>query len=214
MISHEKVWAAIDQIAARNGLSASGLAKRAGLDPTAFNKSKRQSPDGRLRWPSMESISKILSATGERFDLFADLVQEAGINDDLLPRQRTVPLLGFAQAGAGGFFDDGGYPAGIGWDEVAFPNTQADAVYALEVAGDSMLPLYRDGDVIIVSPSATVRRGDRVVVKTNDGEVMAKILARRTAKTIDLVSLNPEHDGRTFSLADVEWMARILWASQ
>ncbi|EBV3600078.1 helix-turn-helix transcriptional regulator, partial [Salmonella enterica subsp. enterica serovar Virchow] len=43
MLSHERVWAAIDALAARNDLSASALAKRAGLDSTAFNKSKRQS---------------------------------------------------------------------------------------------------------------------------------------------------------------------------
>jgi len=214
MISHEKIWDAIDNVARRNGLSASGLAKRAGLDPTAFNKSKRRSPDGRPRWPSMESIAKILSATGDSFDLFADLVAKAGFPSDPLPRQRTVPLLGMAQAGAGGFFDDGGFPHGMGWDEVAFPNTQQDAVYALEVAGESMLPLYRDGDVIIVSPNSNVRRGDRVVVKTNEGEVMAKFLARKTAKTIELGSLNPDHDSRTLAIIDVEWMARIIWASQ
>ena len=214
MISHEKVWAAIDKIAARQGLSASGLAKKAGLDPTAFNKSKRKSPGGRQRWPSLESVAKILSATEERFDLFAELVQDAGIDDDRLPRQDTVPVIGMAQAGNEGFFDGGGFPVGYGWDEVVFPDTKKEGIYALELSGDSMLPLYRHGDIVIVSPHDTVRRGDRVVVKTIEGEVMAKILARKTAKTIELVSVNPEHEGRTFAVDDVEWMARILWASQ
>ena len=59
---------------------------------------------------------------------------------------------------AGGFFDDAVFPAGQGWDEVEFP----DGAYALEVTGESMMPLYRDGDIIIVSPNAPVRRGDRV----------------------------------------------------
>ena len=71
------------------------------------------------------------------------------------------------------------------------PTVEDDAAFALEVTGDSMLPLYRAGDVIICSPEASVRRGDRVVVKTRDGEVMAKELRRRTAKTIELASLNP-----------------------
>ena len=66
----------------------------------------------------------------------------------------------------------------------------------LKVQGNSMLPLYRDGDVLIVVPSAPVRRGDRVVVKTRSGEVMAKVLERRTPKAIELVSLNPEHPER------------------
>ena len=77
-----------------------------------------------------------------------------------------------------------------------------------------MEPAYRDGDVIIVSPAAPVRRGDRVVVKTRDGEVMVKELKRQTAKPIELRSLNPEHAERTLPLEDVVWIARIVWASQ
>jgi phage repressor protein C with HTH and peptisase S24 domain len=77
-----------------------------------------------------------------------------------------------------------------------------------------MMPLYRDGDIIIVSPNSPVRRGDRVVVKTREGEVMAKILQRKTAKTVDLLSLNPDHPTRSLAVGDIEWMARIVWASQ
>ena len=67
--------------------------------------------------------------------------------------------------------------------------------YALEVSGNSMEPAYRDGTIIMVSPAAPVRRGDRVVVKTKDGEVMAKELKRRTAKSIELRSFNPDAQG-------------------
>ena len=87
-----------------------------------------------------------------------------------------MPLIGFAEAGAGGYFDDGGFPVGKGWDEIAFPAVTDEHAYALEISGDSMKPAYRDGDVIIVSPAAPVRRGDRVVVKTKNGEVMVKEL--------------------------------------
>jgi phage repressor protein C with HTH and peptisase S24 domain len=68
--------------------------------------------------------------------------------------------------------------------------------------------------VILVSPSAAIRRGDRVVVKTRDGEVMAKELKRRTPSTIELCSLNAEHEDRMLAAEDVVWMARILWVSQ
>ncbi len=77
-----------------------------------------------------------------------------------------------------------------------------------------MQPAYRDGDVILVSPAAPIRRGDRVVVRTRSGEVMAKELKRRTPKAIELRSLNPEHTDRTLAATDVLWIARILWASQ
>jgi phage repressor protein C with HTH and peptisase S24 domain len=222
MLSHDRVWAAIDALAARYSLSASGLAKLAGLDSTAFNKSKRLSADGRPRWPSTESLSKIIEATGASLDEFVMLLENGAAGRpngygaaDTLPRQRpTVPLVGFAQAGAGGFFDDAGFPVGHGLDLVELPARATETSYALKVQGDSMLPLYRDGDVLIVEPGASVRRGDRVVVKTSGGEVMAKVLERQTPRSIALISLNPAHPNRELPMAEVEWVARIVWASQ
>ncbi|WP_240232203.1 S24 family peptidase [Devosia lacusdianchii] len=212
MLSHRAIWDGIDALARRHGHSVSALAKLAGLDATAFNVSKRVSKDGRERWPSTESLSKVLDATGESFDSFwsgGTFLQMAESNT-----KQSVPLLGLAQAGSGGFFDSAGFPAGQGWDEVALPSSGEAGIYALEVQGDSMEPLYREGDRIVVSPTEQVRRGDRVVVKTRDGEVMAKILARQTNKQIELHSLNPAYGPRIIEVTDVEWIARIIWASQ
>ncbi|MER9351735.1 MULTISPECIES: helix-turn-helix transcriptional regulator [unclassified Mesorhizobium] len=216
MLSHDRVWAAIDALAERYSLSASGLARRAGLDSTAFNKSKRLSSDGRPRWPSTESLAKIIEATGASLDEFTGLVEGRAktASGPLASQRSAVPLLGFAQAGAGGFFDDSGYPSGQGWDLVELPARATETSYALKVQGDSMLPLYRNGDVLIVEPGAATRKGDRVVVKTNAGEVMAKVLERQTTKSIVLISLNPDHPDRDIAMRDVEWVARIVWASQ
>jgi phage repressor protein C with HTH and peptisase S24 domain len=210
MLTHAQVWSAIDRLAARAGLSASGLAKRAGLDPTTFNKSKRITPQGRARWPSTESIAKALAATGMPFDAFVTLIEPTATASTLKP----VPLLGFAEAGNGSYFDDGGLPTGAGWDTIAFPGVADEHAYALKISGRSMEPAYRDGNIIVVSPSAPVRGGDRVVVRTRSGEVMARELLRTTAKSIELKSLNVEHPDRTLATTDVMWVARILWASQ
>jgi phage repressor protein C with HTH and peptisase S24 domain len=209
VLTHSQVWSAIDALAERYNLSASGLARKAGLDATTFNKSKRTTPDGRQRWPSTESIAKILEATGANVDEFMSLIR-----DTIARPARPLPLIGFAEAGAGGFFDDGGFPHGAGWDEVHFPSIDDKQSYALEISGDSMMPVYRDGDRIIVSPNSPVRRGDRVVVKTKAGEVMAKELKRQTVRSIELRSLNPDHGDRTLSVDDIDWMGRIIWASQ
>ena len=212
MLSHNAIWDAIDAAARRHGLTPSGLAKVAGLDPTALNPSKRMSKDGRGRWPSTESLAKILEATGESFN---DFIAMGGAFVQASSRPApTLPLLGLAQAGAGGFFDPAGFPTGEGWDQVQLPQPNEPGVYALEVSGDSMLPLYRDGDRVVVSINEQVRRGDRVVVRTRDGEVMAKVLARQTANVIELHSLNPLYPPRLFDMKDVEWIARIIWASQ
>lgn len=229
MLKHADIWRAIDRLAARHGLSASGLARRGGLDPTTFNPSKRTTPDGKLRWPSTESLSKVLDATGSSFAEFVALTAD-GADDDAadraagdggreggrngIGRPSRIPVIGYAEAGDDGYFDDAGYPAGSGWDELEFPDVGEDRVYALEISGDSMLPLYRDGDVIIVSPSAGIRRGDRVVVRTRAGEVMAKELVRQTATRLELQSMNRAHPDRTLALTDIAWMARIVWASQ
>jgi phage repressor protein C with HTH and peptisase S24 domain len=214
-MKHEDIWRALDTLAAENGLSASGLARRAGLDPTTFNPSKRRMPDGRARWPSTESLSKALDATGTNLSEFSSLVAgERALTSSRVTQARRIPLIGLAQAGGDGYFDDGGYPIGGSWDEVTLPEVGDPHAYALEISGDSMEPVFRDGDMVIVSPAAPIRRGDRVVVRTVADEVMAKELARRSARRVDLRSLNPLHLDRSLPLSEVAWMHRIIWASQ
>jgi phage repressor protein C with HTH and peptisase S24 domain len=209
MLTHNQIWTALDRLAARANLTPSGLAKKAGLDPTTFNKSKRITPEGRQRWPSTESVAKSLAATGTKVETFMSLLTDSG-----KPTIHSVPLIGFAQAGTGGYFDDGGFPVGKGWEEIAFPSVTDEHSYALEISGDSMKPAYRAGDIIVVSPATPVRRGDRVVVKTKDGEVLVKELRRKNSKTVELKSLNSEHRDRTLPMSEVLWIARIMWASQ
>lgn len=207
-MQHTEIWRAIDALALRRGLTPSGLARAAGLDSTAFNKSKRIGPDGKARWPSTESLSRIFVATGATFDEFAALIlgEETTIG-------RSIPIVGMARAGADGFFDDNGFPI-MAVETLRFPGLQPDRVYALEISGDSMEPVYRAGDVVVVQPGAVLRRGDRVVVRTRGGEVMAKALGRRTDQIVELLSLNPAYPTRQLRTHDIEWIARIVWASQ
>ncbi|MCP4933984.1 MAG: helix-turn-helix transcriptional regulator [bacterium] len=212
MLTHWQIWTGIEALASKNGLTPSGMAKKAGLDPTTFNKSKRTTASGKPRWPSTESIAKILEATNASFDDFSRLVITAG--GETPGHTTPIPLIGFAQAGVGGFFDDGGFPVGGSWDLVKFPEIRDENAYALEVSGNSMEPMYREGDILIVSPGSEIRRHDRVIVKTLEGQVLAKELLRKTATQIELYSLNPEHQTLSFTLQELDWIARIIWASQ
>src|SRR5262249_5054362 len=128
------------------------------------------------------------------------------------PRGGTqpIPLMDFAEAGAAGHFDDAGFPAGKGWDEIAFPQVEDEHAYALEISGASLQPVYRDGTVIVVSPKAPVRRGDRIVVKTRGGELTAAELKRKTSKTVELKPLNERDPDRALPLADLPPRARRL----
>ncbi|MEM6811173.1 MAG: helix-turn-helix transcriptional regulator [Pseudomonadota bacterium] len=211
MLSHEQIWTAIDRLANSFGYSPSGLAKQSGLDPTSFNKSKRFGPDGKPRWPSTESLSRVLAATGANMTDFIALVDQ---DEDHV--KKSIPVIGFAQAGAAGFFDEQGYPMGDSWDEVEFPEYQAKekGVYALKINDDSMEPLYRKNDVLIVSPKSPLRKGDRIIVKTCNGEVMVKELIKQASNKIEVKSLNPAHEDRSFQMRELSWIARVMWVSQ
>ena len=209
-LSHARLWKALDALAAREGLSPSGLARRAGLDATAFNPSKRFGPGGaaRPRWPSTESLTRVLDASGTSLAEFATLA------DDAPGRASTVPLLGMAQAGADGFFDDAGLPTGEGWEQTDLP-VPAASLFSLRISGDSMAPLYREGDRVLVDRDRTdVRPGDRVVVRTRSGETVAKEIAALTTRTATLSSINPAYPPRVLARRDIDWMARVLWVSQ
>lgn len=209
-LSHAQIWKAIDGLARHEGLSVSGLARRAGLDATSFNPSKRFGPGDppRPRWPSTESLTRVLTATGLSLGEFAALARDA------TQRPSTVPMLGMAQAGQDGFFDDAGLPVGDGWQQTDLPRPR-DSLLSLQIVGDSMIPLYREGDRILVDREACdIRKGDRVVVRTAGGETLAKEVSALTAEVVTLASVNPAYPARPVPRGDILWMGRILWVSQ
>jgi phage repressor protein C with HTH and peptisase S24 domain len=207
MFSHKHIWGAIDALAARYGHSPSGLARAAGLDPTTFNKSKRLGPQGRLRWPSTESLSKILVVTGASIEDFVALLSRGGGKAP----SRMVPFLKLKDLAKKKAFDGDGKPALKAWERLSFPDLNDDTAFAIEVTGDAAAPVFRDGDVVVVSPTAELRKGDRVLAKTSDGWALMR-LVRRTAKKVELKSLNGDDGGGVFDRAKVEWIARVVWA--
>ncbi len=210
MLRHSNIWHAIDRLARERGLSASGLARVGGLDPTTFNKSKRVSRDGKPRWPSTESISKILEATGASLNEFLSYAGEGTSRGSF----RNLPLIGSDRIAGRGYFDDFGHPIGEGWDAIPFPDLQDTQAYALEVADGSMLPCYREGDILIVSPNAGLRRGDRVLVRRKDGSSLAMGLVRRSARRVELQPFAAGSAEVELAVEDIDWMARIVWSSQ
>jgi phage repressor protein C with HTH and peptisase S24 domain len=212
MFTHDQVWHGIDRLARERGLTASGLARRAGLDPTTFNPSKRVTKQRKPRWPSTESLAKILTATGTPFEHFVDLMNDrsGGASEAPSHRLRCVPV---DAAGRPELFDAAGFPTGSEWDEIDFPALADDHAYALEVRGSRFEPLYRDGDLLIVSPTASIRRHDRIVLRTVAGKVEFGILDRRSAQRLELRPLGQDAK-LTLQVREVAWLGRILWASQ
>jgi len=210
-LSHAQIWGAIDALAARLSMSPSSLARMAGLDSTIFNRSKRLSKERppRPRWPSTESLAKVIAAAGISFADFAALADSSSSSPI-----GYAPLMGFNEAAQADHFDPSGYPIGAGWDVALVPGVAEEGAFVLEISGHQLAPIYRDGDRLVVSPSLEARRGDRVVVKTRSGDMRVMQLAQRSAQKLVLAALNPDQPGLTVDLSELVWMSRIVWASQ
>jgi len=208
MLEHQSVWRAIDRLAARYNLSPSGLARQAGLDPTTFNKSKRITKEGKQRWPSTESLAKVLNATGASLAEFISLVED----QEHPVSFRRLPKLRFAMAAQPGYFDAEGRPLRSHWEEAAFPDVPDPHAYALEITGDGLLPVYRNGDLVVVSPSAEVKSGDRILLRSLQGELLIAELLERSSDRLRIKSLSRENVVRELPRSQAQWVSRIAWS--
>ncbi len=209
MLEHQSVWSAIDRLAARYGLSPSGLARQAGLDPTTFNKSKRITKEGKQRWPSTESLAKVLNATGASLGEFVSLVEDQEAEASF----RRLPKLRFPQAAQPGYFDSRGRPLRAHWEEAVFPDVADPHAFALEISGDGLQPVFRHGDMVIVSPSSDVGAGNRILVRTQQGEMLIAELQSLNEREVWLKSLGREQAARSLPVNQVQWISRIVWSS-
>ena len=207
MLSHKQIWGAIDALASRYGHSPSGLARAAGLDPTTFNKSKRLGPNGRLRWPSTESISKILQVTGATFEEFVAFVSRGS---GARHPSRILPFLKMKDVAKKRVFDDDGRPVRKAWNKLSFPDLGDDAAFALEVGGGNGAPMFPDGSIVVVSPEAKLKKGDFIVIKDKSGCAIGR-LVKRTAKRIELKPLDASQPDQAIDCKAVEWVGRIAW---
>ncbi len=210
MLTHEIIWRGIDALADKYNMTPSGMARKAGLDPTTFNKSKRVSADGRARWPNTESLSRILEATGADFADFVALTD----GHETVPPVCQVPILSFGQARDCGNFDGHGRLNNGGWDSVPVNMLQQQNAFALAIDNNVMAPVYRAGDIIVLSPDARINRGDRVVMKTGTGEIMAKQMLRVSTRQVEVLPINTSMSSDIIFVRDIQWMTRIVWASQ
>ena len=191
MFTHSKLWNAIDQLAKSNGYSASGLAKKAGLDPTSFNKSKRKGPDGKPRWPSTESLSKVLAATESTMSEFIGLMgeksaaKEAPVAKDVTAAAapsnataptRNLPLLQDDIASDPMTFDEYGFPSNKSPSFFSMPDGQPElssSAWALEITGSSFAPYYQEGDILLIDPKGPARAGDPFLIRRKSEDKLA-----------------------------------------
>lgn len=223
MFTHEEIWTAIDSLAKKCGYSTSGLAKQAGLDPTAFNKSKRLSPDGKPRWPSTESIAKILAVTN------MTLVDLLALNDEDENEQSAradIPVISLSlirKKIEPNWFKTNGRPQpDKHWTRMVFHSSRDIGdphLFAIEMDSDALEPIYRSGDRLIVSPKATYQPGDRIIVNRPAREGRASSIRqviRREGNHVFVSSCLPNESDKHEVLEPGPdcLIARIVWVSQ
>ncbi len=209
-MKYEQIWNAVDKLAKTKGLSPSGLAKLAGLDATTFNKSKRVRPDGNKRWPSLESINKILEACGLNFEEFYSLGEKA--DDDIDCEESLIPFIKFSQLNRKNEFITKNIDT-TSWKRIIFPDSK-DMLYAIEIDNEEYFPLYRDGSVILAASNSDIRKGDRVVVYKKDCTAVLYEFVRRTAASLILKHLLRSNENIEIAISGVKLVHRIVWAGQ
>ena len=214
MLTHDQVWRGVDRLALRNELSASGLAKRAGLDPTTFNKSKRITKEGKLRWPSTESVAKILEATQTSMMDFVRLIDGNGEKGETITTAERMRFGRLSDLEDEGRTDASGFPAGSGWEEMDFPLIEDANAYIVELDRDIAPPTHKTGDLVVVSPSSGIRRGDRILARLRDGEMIVGSLVRRTTQKVTITPVSHVGEEIVVETRRVAWLARIIWLSQ
>lgn len=206
-MQYNNVWDAVDKLAEKLGISPSGLARKAGLDATTFNKSKRVRPDGKNRWPSLDSISKILEVSGLTFEQFYHLSSE---NDDT----NELPLVPFAKFSKFNFeFIENDAVNTNKWKKINFPDGK-DNLYALELDCNDWQPVYHLNSVLIISKNSEMRSGDRIIIFAANHKKMIYQFIRRTTKSVEVCDVNNPQDEKSIPINDIILMNRIIWASQ
>jgi phage repressor protein C with HTH and peptisase S24 domain len=215
-LTHRWIWNAIDTLAARNGLTPSGLARSAGLDPTTFNRSKRVTPEGRPRWPSTESIAKVLEATETTLDAFATLQLQRPLefSVDGIERGEIAGVEVVAEIRDG---------AVVGWDPIrsGAPVANRDPIvtpirrrFASHVGDTSLEPAYSPGNLLVVSEASPPRPGDRVLVKLRGALVVPRLLLATGETHITLASCTDGAQSLRVEHHNVGWIARIVLVRQ
>ncbi|WP_416900266.1 MAG: S24 family peptidase [Minwuia sp.] len=205
MLTHEGIWLAIDRLAERHRLSLSALSTKAGLDATALNRSKRVSAKGKPRWPSTESLSKILEATGTEFAELPALMSGKP------PMPARLPCMSLAHLDVSRL-DEAGRPHGATWRRTGFPARGDPEAFALEIPDRSFEPWFRNGETVVVLRVTRIDPGDRLVLCMRNDDILVREVVDRSASSLTVRALNRRAENQSISRRDVRWVYRICWS--
>ena len=192
----KRLWKALSW----KGWSQRELARRAGLDEQKVYKYLQ----GKVDQPRGDTLLRLADTLG---------VTESWLRYEVGPAVTNIPVVGRLASGESFVpFDDA--PMGGGFEELEFNLVDPDPI-AVEVRGESMLPVYRPGDYLICSR----RRGADLqealnrdcVVRTSENEgYIKKLVQGSRANTYTLVSYN----SAPIENQKLLWAAPIVWVKR
>lgn len=142
-----------------------------------------------MEGPNDEGLNSLNKLGRERVDEYISLLKESpefSYKQKVIRIKRQMPLYDLpASAGTGVFLDSDSYTL-IDVDETVPEN----ANLAVRISGDSMTPLYTDGQIVYVRQQPDLKPGEIGIFVLN-GEAYCKKL--ETDGGIKLISLNPNY---------------------
>lgn len=128
-------------------------------------------------------------------------------------KPEDIPLITEAQAGEGRIvYEDAASLQAYAERMVSRPTGVTDPhAFGVMVKGDSMVPVFRPGRYVVVSPNVPVAPGDEVFVALRNGERLIKIAYRADGGFV-LESANPTYPPRFVKADEVQVMYPVVWA--
>ena len=145
------------------------------------------------RNPTFDVLSKIIKALNIRWKDFlikTGYIQGSSLSVVPMGKLRKIPIISFVNAGKFDYQDIINYCANNECIETDVPGKN---IFALEVACDSMEPMFMEGDIIIVDPDKEAAVNDFVVVKNGFNETTLKQLKKYGDSWV-LHPLNPKYE--------------------
>lgn len=161
------------------GYTQEDLAKRLDVSVGAVSSYERD-----YRFPMADILQKMTDIFGVSYDYL--LGKSKKRNAESESEKYVVPVF-YAVACGNPYVADEDI---IDWEEIDPKLKSQGEHFGVKLRGDSMLPDFKDGDVVIVRKQSDVDSGDIAIVRVNGDEATMKIV-EKSPEGITLIATNP-----------------------
>lgn len=193
-----------------HSLSLRAFASKCGLSYTYISMLERNIDyrTGKPIAPTLDSVKYISNAMDIHIDDLLKMLddeQEFKLNEDISVNDSNnkIPILGTVKAGYDWLAEENVIGYITDKDTIKDYEKNINEYFALQVTGDSMLPLLSKGDLVIVHDQDDVDSGQTAVVLINGEEATVKKVVK-TSEGIELHAMNPYYPIKKFTFEDMK----------